>query len=274
MKELAMTDEISPTMRGRRLRIELRQLRDESGLTIESVARQLDWSPSKVSRLETGQRGVHPSDVRLLSQVYDIPSERREELIEMARQSRKRSWWHEYREEFPAWLEFYLDYEAEATLVRMFTEERIPGPLQVEGYAREVGPGEMQQVRRGRFAQHGIPPLHVILSEGALRRLVGGVDVMREQLTHLAKIAEVEHVTLQVLPFDAGAHPALGDPFTVLEFADHQAITYHDHQSTGVYLEKKDETERYDRSFRELEKLALTPERTVEFIVGLARDLV
>lgn len=269
-----MADEISPTMRGRRLRIELRRLRDESGLTIESVARQLDWSPSKVSRLETGQRGVHPSDVRLLSQVYDIPPARRDDLIEMARQSRKRSWWHEYREEFPSWLESYLDYEAEATLVRMYAEERIPGPLQVEGYAREAGPGEMQQVRRGRFTQHAVPPLHAILSEGALRRLVGGVDVMREQLTHLTKAAEADHLTLQVLTFDAGAHPALGDPFTILDFADHPTITYHDHQSTGVYLERQDQTERYDRSFRLLEKLALAPEKSVEFIVALARDLV
>ena len=269
-----MADEISPTMRGRRLRIELRRLRDESGLTIESVARQLDWSPSKVSRLETGQRGVHPSDVRLLSEVYAITGDRRDELIEMARQSRRRSWWHEYREEFPDWLEKYLDYEAEATLVRMYAEERIPGALQVEGYAAQVAPGEMQQVRRGRFTQHGIPPLHLIISEGALRRLVGGVDVMREQLTHLTKAAEADHVTLQVLPFDAGAHPALGDPFTILEFADHPAITYHDHQGDGLYLEQPEQTERYDRSFRRLEELALAPEKSAEFIISLARDLI
>ena len=269
-----MADEISPTMRGRRLRIELRNLRDESGLTIESVARQLDWSPSKVSRLETGQRGVHPSDVRLLSDVYSITGERRDELIEMARQSRKRSWWHEYREEFPGWLEQYLDYEAEATLVRMFSEETVPAVLQVEGYAAEAGPGEMQQVRRGRFVQHGIPPLHAILSEGALRRLVGGVDVMREQLTHLARLSEADHVTLQVLPYAAGAHPALGDPFTILDFADHPAITYHDHQAMGVYLERKDQTEAYDRTFAKLEKLALTAPESVEFITARARELV
>jgi len=269
-----MADEISPTMRGRRLRIELRNLRDESGLTIESVARQLDWSPSKVSRLETGQRGVHPSDVRLLSEVYGITGDRRDELIEMARQSRKRSWWHEYREEFPSWLEQYLDFEAEATLVRTFTEEAVPAVLQVEGYAAETGPGEMQQVRRGRFAQHGIPPLHAILSEGALRRLVGGVDVMREQLTHLAKLAEAEHVTLQVLPYDAGAHPALGDPFTILEFADHLPIVFHAHQGDGLYLERKDQTEAYHRTFATLEKLALTPKDTHEFITTRARELV
>lgn len=269
-----MADEISPTMRGRRLRIELRNLRDESGLTIESVARQLDWSPSKVSRLETGQRGVHPSDVRLLSEVYGITGERRDELIEMARQSRKRSWWHEYREEFPVWLEQYLDYEAEATLVRTFTEEAVPSVLQVEGYAAEAGPGEMQQVRRGRFAQHGIPPLHAILSESALRRLVGGVDVMREQLTHLAKISEADHVTLQLLTFEVGAHPALGDPFTILEFADHPPITYHGHQGIGMYLERKDQTEPYDRTFAALEKLALSPKETVEFITSRARELV
>lgn len=269
-----MADEISPTMRGRRLRIELRQLRDESGLTIESVARQLDWSPSKVSRLETGQRGVHPSDVRLLSEVYGITGDRRDELIEMARQSRKRSWWHEYREEFPSWLEQYLDYEAEATLVRMYAEERIPSVLHVEGYAAEAGPGEMQQVRRGRFTQYGIPPLHLILGEGALRRLVGGVDVMREQLTHLTKMAEADHVTLQVLTFDAGAHPAMGDPFTILEFADHQPIAYHDHQADGLYLERKDKTEQYDHAFARLEKLALSPKDTIEFVTARARELV
>jgi len=268
-----MTEEISPTMRGRRLRAELRKLRDESKLTIEAVARQLDWSASKVSRLETGQRGVHPSDVRLLSDVYGVTGERREKMIEMARQSRKHSWWHEFRDTLPEWMVPYLDIESETKLVRTYAEELIPSLLQTEGYAGEVDPADVQRVRRERFAENGAPPLHAVLSEAALRRLVGGRAVLRDQLAHLTKLADLPHVTLQILTFEAGAHPAMADPFTLLSFDDHGEIVYLGHQTGAMYLEKHSETDRYTAAFELLERMALDPEESTRFILGLADTL-
>jgi hypothetical protein len=222
-------------MRRRRLAAELRQLREDAVLTIAEVAEKLEWSAAKISRVENAHVSVLPRDVKFLLSVYGTAGDGdRDRLVALARESRQRAWWHRYGvTAVPDWLRTYAALEAEAAVLSSYHPELVPALFQTADYhdavqqaALSVAASENGQLatllraRQDRLAVAGTPHVHAIVSETVLRRQVGGPDVMTAQLDHLAKASRKPGVTLQVLPFASGAHPAMDSPFTLMTFPD------------------------------------------------------
>src|SRR5215831_6890943 len=202
----------SPTVRRKRLGIELRRLREHAGLTCEDVGQRLDCSGTRISRMETGRISVRPGDVRELLEIYGVFGREADSLVQLAREARRKGWWHTYGRALPTWFEAYLGLEVETVRLRDFQPMVIPGLLQTEDYARAVlhaapNGGSTQDIdrlvalrmeRQFVLGQANPPDLWVVLSEGVLRVQVGGASVMRAQLRRLIDAAERSHVTLQV----------------------------------------------------------------------------
>ena len=276
----------SPTVRRKRLGIELRRLREQARLSCETVGQRLDCSGTRISRLETGRISVRPGDVRELLAVYGVTGDRADTLVELAREARRKGWWHRFGPVTPSWLEPYLGLEAEAARLRDFQSMVLPGLLQTEDYARAIlraapgaGPGDDvdQQValrmERQTVLDGSAPPeLCLVLSEGALRVEVGGPGVMRAQLGRLAEVAGRGTVTLQVLPAGAAAHVHPISPFTILDFADpaDPPVVYTEHLTGSLVLEDPDEVRLYRMVFDRLRAEALDPGQSIDLIARLA----
>jgi transcriptional regulator with XRE-family HTH domain len=276
----------SPTVRRRRLVNELRRLRETAGLTIEEVAEKLECSASKVSRIETGRVGVGPRDVRDMLALYGVDSEQVDDLVQLAREARRKAWWTAYGDVVPG---PYVGLEAEAESVRTYQGLLIPGLLQSEGYIRtlirqvrvDVSEEEIDrrvQVRAARQAllvEDDPLTLWAVLDEAALRRLVGGPTVMREQLARLREVAALPNVTLQVAPFSAGGHAGMDGPFVILGFPEHRDpdMVYIESSRSGVYLEHAEDVQRYADMFEQLTASALTPDESDALIAAIARDM-
>jgi transcriptional regulator with XRE-family HTH domain len=276
----------SPTVRRKRLGIELRRLREQARLSCETVGQRLDCSGTRISRMETGRISVRPGDVRELLAVYGVTGDRADTLVELAREARRKGWWHRFGPVTPSWLEPYLGLEAEAARLRDFQSMVLPGLLQTEDYARAIlraapgaGPGDDidQQValrmERQTVLDGSAPPeLCLVLSEGALRVEVGGPGVMRAQLGKLAEVAGRGAVTLQVLPAGAAAHVHPISPFTILDFADpaDPSVVYTEHLTGSLLLEDPDEVRLYRMVFDRLRAEALDPGQSIDLIARLA----
>lgn len=282
----------SPTVRGRRLRYELRRLREQRGLTIEQVAEQShgDWTASAISRWETGDRRIRPADLRALLDIYDIGGDQREVLLTLAREARQRGWWQSYSSDaVPEWFQVYLGLEAEAASIHEYAAELVPGLFQTADYYRAfmrtapaAGDDEaierkiaLRATRQERLAADDQPECWAVLNEAAIRRVVGGPEVMRSQLDHIAGLANRPRITVQVLPFRAGAHPAMDGSFIILGFpeAADPDVVYLESQTGSLYLEKQPEVERYQAMFNHLVAKALGPEESVSLIAQVAAEL-
>jgi transcriptional regulator with XRE-family HTH domain len=275
----------SPTVRRRRLGAELRKYREAAGFTIEQVAEQLDCSGSKISRLETGQTGASPRDVRDMLVLYRVAEADREELMSVARQTRQRGWWQPYGSVLTG---AYVSFEAAAASVRSYEAQCVPGLLQTEEYARTLisaarqdgAPEEVQDRVRVRMARQSLltqeDPIDFwcVIDEAVLLRTVGGLDVMRKQLDHLVLSASLPNVTLQVLPLEMGAHPGMDGSFVLLHFAD-EADTdtvYVTMATGGVFHEKAEELRRYEAIFDRLRQISLAPDESVALVANLAKE--
>ena len=281
----------SPTVRRRRLRYELRRLRDEHGLTIEQVqeASGGDIKSPSISRWENGERSVRPTDLRLLLDIYNVTGDRREALLTLARQAKERGWWQSYASAIPDWFAVYVGLEAEAARISEYAAELVPGLLQTPEYYRaflRAAPAagsedeisrkiEVRQARQERLTGEDPPEYWAVLNEAVIRRAVGGTEAMRGQLHHIAEIAQLPHVNVQVLPFAAGAHPAMDGAFSILGFpeAADPDVVYLENQAGSLYLEEEPEIDRYARMFSHLIAKALDPEETRRMIARLADDL-
>ena len=280
----------SPTARRRRLGHELRRLREGVRLRADEVAQQLQWSATKISRIETGQVSVHHGDVADLLAIYGVNDPAlKEELTDMARQSRQKGWWHRHRDSFKRGFDSYIGLEAEASGIRTYQGQVIPGLLQTEAYARvAISATAMEQASETdidgkvvvRMSRQELitrtPPirLHVILDEAVLRRSVGGAATLAEQHRSLVSRGEQDNVTLQVLPFAAGAHAALDGAFSMLEFphAKDPDVVYLEQATSGLILEDVAELKRYVEIFEHLTRLALDPDDSITFIDSLAKS--
>lgn len=279
----------SPTVRGRRLRYELRRLREQLSMTIEQVAARSggDWTASAISRWETGDRRIRPVDLRALLDIYDVQGSEREVLLTLAREARARGWWQSYSSDaVPEWFQFYLGLEAEASTIHEYGSELVPGLLQTEGYYRAYmsaapAAGDAQAIdrklavrseRQERLTSGDAPEVWAVLNEAVIRREVGGADVMRRQLEHIAELAERAHLNVQVLRFGSGAHPAMDGSFSVLSFpeAADPDVIYLESQTGSLYLEKEPEVERYRAMFQHLTASALGPEESRSLIAEAA----
>ncbi|MFF0202211.1 helix-turn-helix domain-containing protein [Streptomyces sp. NPDC005017] len=276
----------SPTARRRRLSFELKRLREQSGLTCAQVGTALDWSGSKVNRMETGSGRVQPSDIDALCRFYDTGDELREFLKSLARQAKVRGWWQTHGAGVPEWFNIYIGLEQGASTFRQYQCELVPGLMQSEAYAGELhrsgGHMSAQDIvravrvrmeRQAMLRQPDGPDAWFIVNEGALRHVIGDRSVMRDQLDRVLEAAELPSVTLQVLPFDAGTYPATG-PFTMLGFPapEDPDLVYRDGITDAVYLEGEHHVREYTRAFDGLRAAALSPQRSARLIETIRKE--
>jgi len=271
--------DLSPTVRRRRLAGELRRFREAANLTIDEVGEKLECSASKISRIETGHVGVTPRDVRDMLDLYGIDEDKREALVQLAREARQKGWWHAYTEVFTG---SFVGLESEAASLHTHQALLVPGLLQTEDYTRavirairpDVADAEIDKRVRGRLARQRLltdphpPEYWAVIDEAVLHRLVGGPKVMRAQLLRLAETAALPHVTLQVVPFGAGAHAGMEGPFLILGFPEQADpdVVYVENTTSGVYLEQPSDVRRYTLMFDHLRAAALKPDDTIAMI--------
>jgi transcriptional regulator with XRE-family HTH domain len=279
----------SPTVRRRRLRYELRRLREERGLTIEQVSEATggDIGPSGISRWETGDRSVRPTDLRFLLDIYDVHGEEREALLTLARQARERGWWHTYGDAIPNWFQVFVGLETEARSIHVYAAELVHGLLQTADYHRsflsvaQTSDEDAERrvalrlARQERLTGDDPPEYWAVLNEAVIRRVVGGPEVMRGQLHHIADMAKLKHVTIQVLPFRAGVHPAMDGAFEILGFPEvpDPDVVYQENHLGGLYHEKLEEVDRYTLMFNQLIAQALNPGESRAMIMQAAAEL-
>ena len=279
----------SPSIRRKRLIIELRRLREESGLTCEEVGARLECSGTRISRIETGKIGARPGDVRELLEVYGVTGADADALVQLAREARRKGWWHTYGNLLPNWFEAYVGLETEAARFRDFQPLVIPGLLQTADYARAVlraaptaGPTEeidrlvaLRLERQSVLDRDNPPDMWIVLGEGVLRTRVGDEAVMQAQLRHLVEMAERPNVTLQVLPFTNAAHVNPISPFTILEFAEHDdpTVVYLEHLTGCLFAEEEAEVRRYRVVFDHLRAESLGTGQTIDLIARLSEEL-
>jgi transcriptional regulator with XRE-family HTH domain len=275
----------SPTVRGRRLVRELKRLREASDLTADEAAARLDFSRSKIYRLENGTSRIDADDLEDMLDLYGVTSPERDALIQLGKEARRRGWWTRYRDVFSG---SYVVLEAEASDIRRCAS-LVPGIFQTEDYARAVitatgpwlGREEIERRvtaretrQRALFSGTQIPRMHVVLDESVLRRQVGGLDVTRRQIAALAKAAQRPEVTIQVLPFTAGACAGIDGDFVILDFPDPEdlSVVYVEGLFGDLYLESKGETDRYILAWGHLAEQALDPAASLAMIAELAED--
>ena len=276
----------SPTVRQRRLARALRQLRDDAGLTIEEVAEKLEISASTVSRMETAHVGVRPRDLRYLLDIYGVTGGRRDDLLQIARERRQQPWWQEFRD-LPSIA--LTGLEADATSISQYSVQLIPGLLQTMAYARvilrairlDTEPEDIERRLTLRMDRQALlvgkeaPRVWVVLDEAVLRRLVGGPQVMHEQLQRLIDASALPNVTIQVLPFVSGAHAGMDGEFTVLRYREpaDPDVVYLENTGSDLYIERSDVTRRYNTTFEHLMADALDPTESIRMLGNVQDEL-
>lgn len=272
----------SPIVRRRELGALLKQLRTESGWTAEQVGERLRFSPSKMSRLETGHRGASPRDISDLCDLYEVDDEQRQRLLELASEGKQRAWWQ------PLGLPYsdYVGLEAEAVSISDFGLGFIPGLLQTADYARAIVraavprwvPEIVEQRVEGRMARQeqfldrkNPPKFDAVVDESVLHRVVGSRAVMRAQLERLLELSERPNISLRVIPYEAGALPAGNNKFIILRFASAEVrdIVFIEGLTGDLYLEDPGDVETYNTTFRTLIQLAKSPKATREVIAAM-----
>jgi len=275
----------SPTLRRRELGALLRGLRTERGLTVEHVAGELLCSPSKVSRMETGQRGATPRDIRDLCQLYGVtdPSEQ-ERLATLAKEGKQQGWWQSFAVQLPYMT--YVGLEQEAAVINVFHSSVVPGLLQTGDYTRAIHKNgiprledqaieervEERHKRRQILTRDNPPQVEVLLDEAALHRPLGGAAVMQEQLNQLIVETKRPNVTVRIIPYKIGAHPALESNFTLLEFTGQApTVVYVEGLVGQIYLERQQDVDRYLLVLELLRGLALSSQDSAA-LVAQVRD--
>ncbi|WP_202638399.1 helix-turn-helix domain-containing protein [Bailinhaonella thermotolerans] len=268
------------TFRARQLRLELLRLRTTARLTLDDVAAELDWSSSKISRIESGRNGVSPSDVRLLLDVYGVRDHAtREKLVELARAARRKGWWHAYPEVFRS---AYATAEADAVTISTYESDLVPGLLQTADYQTallracrpDLRDAEIERRLAARAERRAIltrsdpPRLMVVVGEAVLRRPVGGRKVMRGQLTYLIELAESPWMSFQILPSNSGSHAGRGVSFVLLDLAEggRLGVVFLEHLTGHLFLEAETDVARYREEFSVLVKEAMDPEESIALI--------
>ncbi|GLF97383.1 helix-turn-helix domain-containing protein [Streptomyces yaizuensis] len=282
-----MASNVNPTVRRRRLGLELRRLRELKGMTAEEVAERLLVSQSKISRLENGRRSISQRDVRDLCGVYEVDDHRIvDSLMQMAKDSRQQGWWHAFGD-IP--YSVYIGLETDAASLRVYEPQVVPGLLQTRPYAESLIAGALPESgsadiekrvnvrmrRQDRVHAEELPlRLWAVVDEAALHRIVGGKALMREQLEYLIELSRLPHVTVQVLPFEMGAHPGINGQYAILEFPDatDSSVVYIEGVTSDLYLEKANDVHKYTVMYEHLRAQALNADQSRSFIENIAKQ--
>ncbi|MGH3717561.1 MAG: helix-turn-helix domain-containing protein [Pseudonocardiaceae bacterium] len=274
------------SVRSRQVAAELRSLREQAGLTGAEVAKRMDMSPSKISRIETGHSGLQIEDVAALLCLYQVPASARDELLDLVRRSEERGWWTR-QPGLPQLWRSLIDFEAKATRVQNYETLFVPGLLQTAEYARAIIQGvaptvsevELDNLVAARMARQALltrasaPQFFAVVDEGALRRPIGEPGVMNRQLHHLLGAAAQPHVTLRVVPLTAGAYAGMYGPFVILEFAEEPALVHVENHSTALFLEEEADLAAYRLALGSILHAALAPAATAELITQIATEI-
>jgi transcriptional regulator with XRE-family HTH domain len=267
----------------------LRRLRTEKGITRDEAGDAIRASAWKIHRMENGQVGFKDRDLVDLLRLYGITDEEEiAALLEIAREANSPGWWFRYSDLVPPWFRTYMDLESAATLIRTYQGQLVPGLLQTADYARATiagmllprSPEEVERRVTLKLARQQIlerpdgPRLWAVVDEAALRRPVGGEQVMREQLQRLIDAARLPNVVLQVLPVSVGAHPAMAGAFSILRFADRDLpdIVYVEHLTNAHYLDKRDDVNPHLHVMDSISMRAAPPPKTVDILHTILKE--
>jgi transcriptional regulator with XRE-family HTH domain len=283
------SERAGPTVRRMLVGAELRRLRTAKGLSREEAGEAIRASEWKIHRLENGQVSFKEHDIVDLLRLYGVTdADEVAEFVVLAREANTPGWWQRYGDVLPQWFRTYVDLESAASLIRTYEGQLVPGLLQTDDYIRAVvhdaslEPSEdvgrrvrLRMARQTVLTREHPPRLWAVVDEAALRRPVGGREVMRGQLERLIAATKLPNVTLQILPFAGGAHPAMVSAFSVLRFADRELpdVVYLEHLTNAVYLDKREEVERYLDVMELLCVASEPPARTVELLTRILDQL-
>ncbi|GAA2144445.1 helix-turn-helix domain-containing protein [Glycomyces algeriensis] len=276
----------SPTVKRRRIAQELRRLREKTGMTKGQAAKALDMSPGNLGRIENREITARPVVVRAALALYGVTGDAAEALIELARGATERGWWHNYSDVMPDWFGFYVGLEEDATQISTYQAEVVPGLFQTKDYARAIfgltsdGTDTDQKVAARLQRQeilHRENPVSIsaVLNEAVLLRPLGSAMAFRTQLEHLAELTALPNVSIQVLPFGAGGHPAMTGPYSLLQFPDSmdEPVVYLENFTQGHVLEEPEHFTVYQDAHDRLRKLALSEQESLGRIRELASSI-
>jgi hypothetical protein len=283
------TSTSGPTVARMMLGSHLRRFREAADVTSERAAYVIRASRSKISRMENGRVGFKERDVTDLLALYGVSNEKtRATMVSLARQSNDSGWWSKYDDVTADWFEDYLGLEAAASVIRTFELQFVHGLFQTEAYARAVTllgysaalPDAIDRRVSLRLKRQDLltgptpPQVWSVIDEGALRRPVGGRAVMRAQIKRLIEVAELRHVTLQVVPFSMGGHAAAGGSFTILRFSESDVpdVVYVEQLTSALYLDRREDVDHYMEIMNQLSIQALPPWETTNFLAEIIRD--
>jgi len=280
----------SPTVLRMMLGSQLRKLREAKGITREEAGYLIRASESKISRMELGRVSFKERDVIDLLAMYGVDDDGdRVALVALARDANSPGWWHKYSDVLPDWFSVYVGLEEAASLLRVYEVQFIPGLLQTTGYTRAIvergQPGApakeierrvlLRAARQEMLAKPGTPRLWTVIDEAALRRPIGGPAVMRAQLERLIEATEEPGITVQVVPFGSGGHAAEGGAFTIMRFPETELpdVVYVEQLTSALYLDKREDVEKYSEVMDQLSVESEPPERTADMLGEIiARD--
>ncbi|WP_027342714.1 helix-turn-helix domain-containing protein [Hamadaea tsunoensis] len=269
----------------------LRRLREARNVTREDAGWQIRASESKISRMELGRVSFKERDVEDLLTLYGLhDGDERERLLALTREANAPGWWHRYSDILPGWFQPYIGLEAAASMIRNYEVQFVPGLLQTEEYARalvRLGHGradadaierrvELRMRRQQVLSRPDNPPqFWAVVDEGALRRPMGGRDIMLAQIEALIDATSLPNVRVQIVPFDVGGHAGVGGAFSILRFADPDLpdVVYVEQLTSALYLDKRDDIDQYALMMETLCIEAAPPERTHDLLYRIARDL-
>ncbi len=257
-------------------------------MTQEAVAERMDWSVSKIIRIESGTTGISTNDLNALLRLYNIKDSLRvRELVELGRAARKQTWWSKYRNFLPPTYFKYIEYETSASIIRSYETLLIPGLLQTREYATKVGHlyriartdkrvQTLAEIRMKRqellLDQARAPLLFFVLDEAVIGRLMGDKEVRQSQLDKLISMANRPTVTIEVVPFDIGLHQGMGENFSILEFgpADNDVIYFESARDAILSRDEVEDITVYRELFEDLRNVSIGPQRTIDYLIGLA----
>jgi transcriptional regulator with XRE-family HTH domain len=283
-----MTEEPSgPTVLRILLGTQLRRLREARGITAQQAAKAIRASESKISRIELGRNAFREVDIADLLSLYGVKDvAEREQMLALASQANQPGWWHSYQDVLPTWFQAYIGLEESAECIRSYDSQFVPGLLQTEEYASaviELGEFSLEETerlvvlrkeRQKRFTSGGLR-LWTLIDEMALRRPVGGPDLMRGQLEYLLEVSDRPGLTLQYTPYPAGGSYLVPGSFSIMRFAadDLPDVVYVEQLTSAMYLDKPADVDRYTAAIDKVSATSATPERTREFIRELLEDM-
>lgn len=282
-----MADRPGPTLRRRKLVKELTAAREAAGMTGSLLATEIGLKPSSVSKIENGIQGLTVRNIKAYARVTGLSKAKTDELVLLAANDKTYDdWLVEFREDMPDWFALYPALEEDAVQIWTYSSELVEGLFQTAAYAAAIVRASLPEItgeelersielrsRRQKLLDGDNPPkLRLVLNEAVIRRQIGGETVMAEQIKHLIDLSEKEQITLQVLPFSAGAHPAMKTGFTLLRFPegfDDMDCAYLENENGGVWQEVLDHVARYSEVFERISSMALTPKETTALLASL-----